>query len=111
MALKHLFGYGALGVITVLALLALRYKDRKLGEASERLVALQERHAETIATLQRDHAAALAEAGDEHQAQMLHMQERYIAKSETWMEKYQELARELKAIVKALAGRGQNVEG
>lgn len=89
--MKHLAGYGALGVITVLALLFARYKDRETKAAQT-----------TIRDLHNSYQGKIEEADTEHRREMQVLLERYISKSETWMEKYHEHARELRVLVSAL---------
>jgi hypothetical protein len=65
--------YGALGAVAVFGILWAMRKDREV-------------------TRQRE----------QHQEEMRAVLERYVAKAESWSEKYYELTRELRDLVKAL---------
>lgn len=66
--------HGLLGIVTLIALWFAFKKDREVSDLHE------------------THATRTAEAVTLHAAEMKAMQERYIAKAETWMSKYHEMA-------------------
>lgn len=79
--------YGPLGLISLICLLAaIRfYRDK-------------ERAAEA-------HADALATERDQHAKEMRAMEERYITKAETWMEKNHELASSINQVLESISKR------
>ena len=97
--LKNLLGYGVLGIVSVLAVLFARYKDREARRVEEKsqvqLAALHTLYQERIEATSKD-----------HRVEVEVLLERYISKAETWVEKYNEMARELRVLISAI--RGQN---
>lgn len=87
--------YGPLGVMVIIFAVAAAYKDKQLTQ--ERSECDTEKRA----------------MRDKHEADMKTLAERYMAKAETWVAKYQELGEAQDATIKALRGlvdeyRGKN---
>lgn len=85
--LKTLLVYGPLGAFCVLALTGYLQKDRAMTKMQKDFLDKQE---------------ALMKA---HKDEMAQMQERYITKAETWMEKYRERSESLQNLTEALSKR------
>lgn len=73
--------HGLLGVVALMAIIFAIKKDREVTNVVAEKDALHAVHAER-----------LQEIAAENKAEMLSLEERYITKSETWMEKYYDLA-------------------
>ena len=87
-AIKDVFLiYGPLGFIALISLLAaIRfYRDKERAA---------EAHADTLATEREQHAK-----------EMRAMEERYITKAETWMEKHHELAASINQVLESISKR------
>ena len=79
--------YGPLGLVALVSLLATVrfYRDKE--------------------TAAKNHAATLATERDAHAKEMRAMEERYIAKAETWMERHHELAASINQVLESISKR------
>jgi len=79
--------YGPLGLVALVSLLAtIRFYRDKEAEA-------------------KAHAATLACEREQHALEMRAMQDRYITKAETWMEKNHELASSINQVLESISKR------
>lgn len=85
--------YGPLGVVALLAIMFAIQKDRTLTKEREGFL------------------NKLEETQTQHNAELHALEERYVTKAETWMNKYHELATSQNATIGALKGLIDQLKG
>ena len=98
--LKTLLVYGPLGLFCALALAGYIQKDRTMVKMQKEFLEKQEALSASFLAEQK----ALMKS---HKEEMTQMQDRYVTKAETWMDKYRERSEALENLIQALSLRKQ----
>ena len=105
---ERLLNYGALGILCVILLLGCihlyRAKDRQQKEATQRYDDMVKSFQDEIRGL-HELARAVAE---KHKEDMRTLSERHVAKAETWIDKGNEYARDIHAVLDRVTRRDRD---